>query len=103
MGAPGRGLLTLFQSLYKNFKGKFVKVLASTGDPTLLDEFPLYWTPKPKFQGARHLEDLSPKDQGIGEFLTSLKVVFDISFLLTKEYLLGALKAYSGTPHFLPL
>jgi len=40
--APGRALLTLFQSSYKNFKGKFVKVQASTGAPTLLHEFPLY-------------------------------------------------------------
>jgi len=51
-GALGRGLLTLFQSSYKNFKGKFVKVQALIGDRTLLDGFPLYWTPKPKFKGA---------------------------------------------------
>ena len=100
---PGRALLTLFQSSYKNLKGKFVKVRASTGDTTLLDEFPLYWTPEPKFQSARHLEDLSPKDQGICKFLTSLKVVFDTSFLLTKEYIPSVLKAYTGTPHSLPL
>jgi len=47
------------------------------------------------------LEDLPPKDQGICEFLTSLKVVFDTSFLLTKEYLPGALKAYTSTSPFL--
>jgi len=46
----------------KFFKGKFVKVRASTGDPILLDEFPLYWTLKPKFQSARRLEDLFSKD-----------------------------------------
>jgi len=34
------------------------------GDPTLLDEFPLYWTPEPKFQSVRRLEDLSPKGPG---------------------------------------
>ena len=98
-----RALLNLFQCSYKNFKGKFVKVQASIGDPTLLDGFRLYWTPEPNFQSARRLEDLSPKDQGICEFWTSLKVVFDTSYLLTKEYFLGALKAYTGTPHFLPL
>jgi len=47
--APGRALLTLFQSSYKNFKGKFLKIQASTRDPTILDRFPLYWTPEPKF------------------------------------------------------
>ena len=43
------------------------------------------------------------KDQGICEFLLSLKVVFDTTTLLTKKYLLGAFKTYTGTPHFLPL
>ena len=99
-GALGRTLFSLFQSSYKNFKGKFVKVRTTTGDPTLLDGFPLYWTPEPKFQSARRFKDLSPKDQGICQFLSSLKVVFDTSYLITKEYILGALKAYTGTPHF---
>jgi len=49
-GAPGRGLLTLFQSSYKNFNGKFVKVWASTEDPTLLDRFPLYGPLNPNFR-----------------------------------------------------
>ena len=98
-GAPRRALFTLFQSSYKNFKGKFVKVRASTRNPTLLDGFPLYWTREPKFQSAWRLEDLSPKDQGIYQFLLSLKVVFDTSYLISKGYILGALKAYTSTPH----
>ena len=48
-GAPRRALISLFQSSYKKFKGKFVKVWATTGDSALLDGFPLYWTPQPKF------------------------------------------------------
>jgi len=87
----------------KILKVNFLKFRASTGDLTLLDEFSLYWTPEPTLKSARRLENLSPKDQGICEFLTSLKVVFDTSFLLTKEYLPGALKAYTNTPRFLPL
>jgi len=59
--------------------------------------------PNPRFQSAWRLEDLPPNDQGIFEFLTSLKVVFDTSTLLTKEYLPNALKAYTNTPPFLPL
>ena len=102
-GVPERGLLTLFQSSYKKFKGRFIKVRASTGDPSLLDDFPLYWTPNHWFQSARHLEDLPPRDQGICEFLVNLKVVFDTPTLLTKKYLLGALNAYIGTSPFSPL
>jgi len=61
-GAPGRGLFTLFQSSYKNFKGRFVKICASAGNPSLLDGFPLYWSPNLRFQSAWRLEDLSLKE-----------------------------------------
>jgi len=47
-GVLGRGLLTL-QSSYKNFKGRFIKVRASVGYPSLLNGFPLYWSPNPCF------------------------------------------------------
>jgi len=33
----------------------------------------------------------------------SLKVVFDTSTILTKEYLISSLKTYTGTPPLLPL
>ena len=99
---PGRGLLTLFQSSYKNFKGRFVKVHASAEDSSLLDGSPLYWSPNPRFLSARHLEDLSLRERGICEFLENLKVVFDTPTLWTKEYLPGALKAYIGIPLFHP-
>jgi len=97
-GAPRRALITLFQSPYKKFKGKFVKVQSSIGDPTLLDGFPLYWTLEPKFRSAQSPEELSSKDQGICQYLIDFKVVFDTSYLISKEYLPGALKAYTGTP-----
>ena len=38
-GSPGRGLLTLFQSSYKKFKGRSIKVCASAENPSLLDGF----------------------------------------------------------------
>jgi len=88
-GVSGRGMFTFFQSSYKNFKGQFIKVCASVGDPTLLDGFPLYWSPNPRYQSARRLEDLSPRERGICEFLENLKVVFDTSTLLTKEIPFG--------------
>jgi len=99
---PGRGLLTLFQSSYKNFKGRFIKVCASVGDPSLLDGFPLYWSPNPRFQSSQRLDDLFPKERGICEFLEKFKVVFDTPKLLTKEYLSGALKTYIVIPLFQP-
>ena len=60
--APGRGILTFFQSSYKNFKGHFLKVCANKKHPDLLDGFPLYWTPESNFKVARRLDNLSPAD-----------------------------------------
>jgi len=42
------------------------------------------------------------KINGSANSLSSLKVVFDTSYLISKEYLPGALKAYTSTP-YLPL
>jgi len=39
----GRVLLTLFQQSYKDFNKHFFKVRCNKKDPSLLDEFPLYW------------------------------------------------------------
>jgi len=92
----GRGLLSLFQSLYKNFKRRFIKVCPSISHPTLLDDFPLYLTQKPHFQSDRSLENPDAKERGICESLESLNVVFDTSTILTREYDHGLLKAYMG-------
>jgi len=61
-GVAGRVLLSLFQQSYKGFKGKFIKIGCSKFDPTLLDEFPLYWVEKPVLKKPRWLEDLIPCD-----------------------------------------
>jgi len=92
----GRGVVSLFQSTYKNFKRCFIKACPSVDDPTLLNGFPLYWTPKPHFQSASRLENLDVKERGICELLEGLKVVFDTSTILTREYDLGLFKAYMG-------
>jgi len=99
-----RGLLSLFQSFYKNFKGQFIEVRPLIGDLTLLDGFPLYWSTNPRFQSARRLEDLDPRERGVCDFLKNLKVVFDTSMILTKEFRAGSLKAYIGiSPLFSPI
>jgi len=56
-----------------------------------VDGFPLYWTKEPRFQGVQCLEDLPPSDQEVCKFLSSLKVVFDTTFLLSNEFTPGAL------------
>ena len=95
----GRGFLSLFQSSYKNFNDQFVKVRPSADGSTLLDDFPLYWSPNPRFQSARVLGDLDPMEQGMCEFLENLKVIFDTSTILMKEYLPGSFQVYIGIPH----
>jgi len=59
-GVSGRVLLTLFQQSYKGFKGKFFRVCCTAHEPTLLDEFPLYWMGQLKFKKPRGLEELTP-------------------------------------------
>ena len=93
-GVVGRALLSLFQQSYKGFKGKFLKIRCNKRDLTLLDEFPLYWTHKPNFQGARCLEDMPQWDQEVCLFFSSLKVVFDTTTLIKQEFSPVGLKAY---------
>jgi len=57
-GASGRGLLSLFQSSYKSFKGKFLKITRDFPDSDLLEGFPLYWSSHPKSQTSRALDTL---------------------------------------------
>jgi len=72
-GVVGRVLLTLFWQSYKDFKGKFFKVWCNKRDPTLLDEFPLYWEEKPKLKKPRCLEDLPPREREVCDLLSGLQ------------------------------
>jgi len=65
--------------------------------PDLLDEFPLYWTPKPNFKIAWRLDNLALADQEVCKFFSSLPVAFDTAYLLANEFDLGSLKSYTGT------
>jgi len=89
-------LLSLFQQSYKGFKGKFMKVCCNKRDPTLLDEFPLYWTHKPTFQGALCLGSIPQRDQEVSHFFSNMKVVFDTATLISQEFSPWGLKAYIG-------
>jgi len=106
-GVARRVLLTLFQQSYKGFKKKFLKICCNIHDPTLLDDFPLYWVEKPGVKKPRSLEDLTPSDHEAGQLFSSLGVVFDTAKLIKLEFFVKALKSYIGTilisVSFLPL
>jgi len=93
----GRGILTLFQSSYKNFKGHFLKVQANKKHHDLLCGFPIYWTEKPNFKVARRLDKLALPDHEVCKFFKSLPVAFDTAYLLANEFDLDSLKSYNGT------
>jgi len=92
----GRGLLSLFQSSYKNFKGHFIKVRPSTEVPSLLEGLPLYWASKPRPQPTRRSEILTPYERGICNFLEGLGVMFETPKILKREHQLSDLKTYLG-------
>ena len=96
---PGKGILTLFQSSYKNFKGHFLKIRANKKHTDLLDRFPLYLTVKPNSRLTRGLDKLAPTDQEGCKFFTSFPVAFDTVYLLAHEYDPDSLKSYTCT-HF---
>ena len=98
-GVVGRVFLSLFQQSYKGFKGKFLKTCCNKKDPTLLHGFPLYWTEKSRFQGARCLDEMPQREREVCLFLSSLKVVFDIATLIDQEFSQVGLKAYIGISH----
>ena len=91
--------MSLFQQSYKGFKGKFLKICCNKRDPTLLDGFPLYWTEKPRFKGARCLEDMPQQERKVCLFFFSLKVGFDTATLISQSFSPVGLKAYIGILH----
>jgi len=96
---PGRGILTLFQSSYKSFKGHFLKVRTNKKHHDILDGFPLYWIEKPNSKLTQFLDKLAPVNQEICKFFISLHVAFDTAYLLAHEYDADSLKSYTDT-HF---
>ena len=96
-GVKGRALLTLFQSLYKSFKGKFVKVQKFECSPDLLEGFPLYWSSHLQCQPSRSPEDLDSNELSDCKKLDDLGIIFETSILLKLEYRPNDLKVYIGT------
>ena len=92
----GRVFLTLFQSTYKGFKGKFFRVCSSEHDRTSLDGFLLYWVGELKLKKAKTLDELSFADRGVCQVLASLGVVFNTAELIKCEYDPSRLASYIG-------
>jgi len=86
--------LTLFQSSYKGFKGKFFRVCNSEHGRTSLDEFPLYWVGELKLKKAKTLDELSSTGRGVWQVLASLGLVFNIVELIKCEYDPSRLTSY---------
>jgi len=59
-----------------------------------MDEFPLYWTEEPHFQGARGLEDLPQSDQEVCQFLSILKVIWHCLFHKQRVHPRGSKSLY---------
>jgi len=78
------------------FKGIFIKILAPSHNPTLLDDFPLYWTRFPTPQTARQMEDLNLVERKSCETLEGLEVIFDICKILELECREVDLKLFIG-------
>jgi len=57
-GVSGWSVLSLFQSSFKNFKGRFFKIWSPAHDDNILEGFPLYLMSSPHNQQVRRKEDL---------------------------------------------
>ena len=78
------------------FVEAFLYFFEAKRDLTLLDGFPLYWTQKPNFQDAWCLESMPQREQEVCLIFSSLKVVFDTTTLISKEFSPRGIKAYIG-------
>jgi len=76
-GVSDRGLLTLFNSSYKGFKGVFIKIVAPEHNPSLLKGFPLYWCQSPNLRSPRQLGDMDPSEKRDCLMLEKLDIIFD--------------------------
>ena len=90
---PGRILLTPFQQIFREWKGRFFKVCCSSLVPSALDGFPLYWTKDAKALKAKPLKKLSPRDQETYKILAGAGG-FDAAALISLEYNAELLKKY---------
>jgi len=98
-GAKDRAILTLFQSSYKSFKGKFIKIQKADHNPDFFEGFPLYCTSNPQSQQSLSPDNLESNEFNDCKNLDDLGIVFETSILLKLEFQLHDLKVYIGT-HF---
>ena len=104
-GIAGRSILSIFQQSYKDWKGKFVQVRQSDRDPSLLDDFPLYWVnkgnkdSKGSFRRPRSPDSMGELDKDLCLFWKSVaaaNITFPTSAIITFEFLESQLEAHIG-------
>jgi len=96
-GAKGRAILTLFQSSYKSFKGRFIKIQKTDQNPDFFEGFPLYWSSNPQSQQTRSPDNLERNEFNDYKNLDDLGIVFETSILLKLEFQPHDLKVNIGT------
>jgi len=96
----GRAILTLFQSSYKSFKDKFIKIQKSDPHSELLEGFPLYWSSHPQSQQSLSPDDLESSEFNDCKKLDDLGIVFETSILLKLEFRPNDLRVYIGIPSY---
>ncbi|XP_020221097.1 uncharacterized protein LOC109803834 [Cajanus cajan] len=84
-GVSGRGLLSLFQSSYKDFKKSYFRVRSLPGHEDVLEGFPLYWNQKTIAFGGLDPEKLSESDRVDVKKIEDLKTFFNTGKLLDLE------------------
>ena len=102
-GVAGRSILSIFQQSYKDWKRKSVRVRCNDRDPSLLNEFPLYWVNKGKkessFRKARGPEKMGELDKDLCNFwkgVASSNVTLPTSSIINYEFLEGQLDVHIG-------
>jgi len=104
-GIAGRSILSIFQQSYKDWKGIFVKVCANDQDPSLLDDFPLYWVhkgnkdAKESFRRPRSPDNMGELDKDLCPFwkkVAAANITFPTSAIISFEFLEDQLEAHIG-------
>jgi len=97
--AKGWAILTLFQSSYKSFKDKFIKIQKADHDPDFFEGFPLCWSSNSQSQQSRSPDNLESNEFNDYKKLEDLGIVFETSILLKLEFQPHDLRVYIST-HF---
>ena len=104
-GIAGRSIFSIFQQSYKDWKGKFVKMCQNDQDPSLLDDFPLYWVhkgdkdAKDSFRRPRSPDNMGELDKDLCLFWKSVaaaNITFPTASIIPYEFFESQLEIHIG-------